>query len=238
MKFSTLPRVYITYRIEKNQSLTLGDDLFHYCKSVLRMKLSEEFRIFNETDGEFKVKITAINKRDLKIIVGNQLRIPEPLLPLILAVCIIKPDRFIEAIKGAMQLGVTEIMPIISERTQAKSINYERINKCIIEATEQSERLIPAILHKPISLSGFCDLENIEQIIFANEEENKVKINNIKKFANNIAVLVGPEGGFSKEEKAKLIENKKVISISLGNTVLRSEIAAVAMVACVDMMRG
>ena len=238
MKFSNLPRIYTTYRIEKNQSLTLGDELFHYCKSVLRMKVPEEFRLFNETDGEFKVKITATNKRSMEVMVLEKLREPCPLPHLILTICIIKPDRFIEAIKGAVQLGATEIIPIISERTQFKSINHERISKCIIEATEQSERLIPALLHAPLKLAELADLGNIEQIIFANEEEaSEKKINSIGAFKDNIAVLVGPEGGFTADEKAKLLAHPKVSSVSLGDTVLRSEVAAIAMLACVGMMR-
>lgn len=238
MKFSNLPRIYTTYRIEKNQSLTLSDELFHYCKSVLRMKASEEFRLFNETDGEFKVKITAINKRDLNVLPLEKIRGTVVLPPLTLAICIIKPERFIEAIKGVVQLGVTEIIPVISERTQFKSINHERISKCIIEATEQSERLTPALLHQPIKLAELADLSDIEQIIFANEEEiPENKINSIGAFKDNVAVLVGPEGGFTADEKIMLLAHPKVSSVSLGNTVLRSETAAVAMLACVSMMR-
>jgi 16S rRNA (uracil1498-N3)-methyltransferase len=238
MKFSSLSRIYTTSRIAKNQIITLNDDIFHYCKSVLRMKISEEFRLFNSIDGEFKAEVRAINKTDLQVVIREKLREAEYQKPLILAMCIIKPDRFIEALKAAVQQGVTEIIPVISERTQFRSINQQRLTKCIIESVEQSEGFVIPVLRLPVNLKEFCNISGIDQIIFANEEESgRVKISSIKKFEENIAILVGPEGGFSPSEKEKLISNPKIISVSLGNRVLRSEVAAISMVACVKLMR-
>ena len=238
MKFSSLSRIYTTSRIAKNQIITLSDDIFHYCKSVLRMKISEEFRLFNSIDGEFKAEIRAINKRDLQVFIGQKLREVEHQNPLILAMCIIKPDRFTEALKAVVQQGVTEIIPVISVRTQFRSINQQRLTKCIIESVEQSEGFVIPVLRLPVNLKEFCNINGVDQIIFANEEESGgVKINSIKKFEENIAILVGPEGGFSPSEKEKLISNPKIISVSLGNRVLRSEVAAINMVAGVNLMR-
>ena len=238
MKFSSLSRIYTTSRIAKNQIITLSDDIFHYCKAVLRMKISEEFRLFNSIDGEFKAEIRAINKRDLQVFIGQKLREVEHQNPLILAMCIIKPDRFTEALKAAVQHGVTEIIPVISERTQFRSINQQRLTKCIIESVEQSEGFVIPVLRLPVNLKEFCNISGVDQIIFANEEESgEVKISSIKKFEENIAILVGPEGGFSSNEKEKLISNPKIISVSLGNRVLRSEVAAISIVACVNLIR-
>jgi 16S rRNA (uracil1498-N3)-methyltransferase len=238
MKFSSLSRIYTTSRIAKNQIITLSDDIFHYCKSVLRMKISEEFRLFNSIDGEFKAEVRAINKRDLQVFIGQKLREVEHQNPLILAMCIIKPDRFTEALKAVVQQGVTEIIPVISVRTQFRSINQQRLTKCIIESVEQSEGFVIPVLRLPVNLKEFCNINGVDQIIFANEEESGgVKISSIKKFEENIAILVGPEGGFSPSEKEKLISNPKIISVSLGNRVLRSEVAAINMVACVNLMR-
>lgn len=238
MKFSSLSRIYTTSRIAKNQIITLSDDIFHYCKSVLRMKISEEFRLFNSIDGEFKAEVRAINKRDLQVFIGQKLREVEHQNPLILAMCIIKPDRFTEALKAVVQQGVTEIIPVISVRTQFRSINQQRLTKCIIESVEQSEGFVIPVLRLPVNLKEFCNINGVDQIIFANEEESGgVKISSIKKFEENIAILVGPEGGFSPSEKEKLISNPKIISVSLGNRVLRSEVAAINMVAGVNLMR-
>lgn len=237
MKFSSLSRIYTTCELIKNQTITLSGDIFHYCKSVLRMKISEKFRIFNQCDGEFEAEIITINKHDLQVVIGDKLRSIERSKPLILALCIIKADRFIEAVKAATALGVSEIFPVISERTQFKNINIERIQKCIIEAVEQSEGFLVPLLHIPLSLDEFCNKDNIEQVIVANEEEKKLKVSSIKDFKENTAVLIGPEGGFSAKEKEKLALNSKVISVTLGNRVLRSEIATISMLACINLTR-
>ncbi len=203
------------------------------------MKISEEFRIFNQTDGEFKAKIVEINRNNLKIILTEKLReaISEPTL--ILAICIIKQDRFIEAIKSAIQLGVTEIIPIISTRTQFKNINEQKITKCIIESAQQSETMIPPTLHKPKSLKELILSNSAEQIIFANENESPTKtIRFIQKFKENIIALVGPEGGFSDEEINLLAQNSKICSISLGSRVLRSETATCSILSSINLMRN
>jgi len=220
------------------------------------MKIGEEFRLFNHIDGEFKVKIVEINKHNLQIIVVDKLRDVVRDNPLILALCIIKADRFIEAIKAAVQLGVSEIIPIISERTQNKVINHARLERCIIESVEQSERFIPPLLHNPMELDKFCNFKSIDQIIFANEEESdrntilamlelgdknaanplKPKLLKPKLLKPNPALLVGPEGGFSSREKQMLALNDKILSVTLGSTVLKSEVAAIALIACIKLM--
>lgn len=238
MKFSNLTRIYTNGRIIKNQTITLDEEIFYYCKTVLRMRVGEEFRLFNQIDGEFIVKVAEISKRNLQIIIVDKLREVVHEKALILGLCIIKADRFIEAVKAAVQLGVMEIIPIISERTQTKAINHERITKCIVESVEQSERFILPLLHTPITLDKFCDLELIEQIIFANEEEKSLTVNSIKQMKEKLAVLIGPEGGFSAEEKQMLVVNGKVQSVTLGSTVLKSEVAAVALIASVNLIRN
>lgn len=238
MKFSNLTRIYTNSRIIKNQTITLDEEIFHYCKTVLRMRAGEEFRLFNQIDGEFRVKVAEISKRNLQIIIVDKLREVVHEKALILGLCIIKADRFIEAVKAAVQLGVTEIIPIISERTQSKAINHERITKCITESVEQSERFVLPLLHTPITLDKFLGLELIEQIIFANEEEKSLTVSSIKQTKEKLAVLIGPEGGFSTEEKQMLVVNDKVQSVTLGSTVLKSEVAAVALIACVNLMRS
>lgn len=239
MKISHLNRVYINFSLSKNQTITIEGAEFHYLKSVLRLKNGQIFRIFNEHSGEFIAKITMVSKNNLTVVVDEKLRDVITKKPIILALAIIKPERFIEAIKAATSLGVTKIIPVISERSQYQTINYERVTKCIIEATEQSERLCPPELSEVMNLSDFGASNDIEQIIFASEDEHEAKlISNIKHFSDCLAILIGPEGGFTPEEKKYINSISTASSVSLGNTVLRSEIASTAAIACVTMMRG
>jgi len=239
MKFSKLNRIYTNESLKEGQTVNLSGEHFHYLKSVLRLKNGQQFRLFNSFDGEFMAEISAIGKNDLTIILKEKISSTRTEKPLILAICLIKPDCFTDAIKAAIQIGATEIIPIISERTQIKQINIERISRVITESTEQSERFLLAKLHPIMSLHDFCKMPEIEQIIFANEEELEDKtIKNIDEFASKTALLIGPEGGFSKEEKQKLLALDKTNSISLGQNVLRAEVAVTAALACLQMMRS
>lgn len=239
MKFSNLSRIHINSIITKNQTLTLTGDIFHYCRSVLRMKIADEFRLFNQLDGEFRVMITAMNKHNLQVVVLDKLRDVLAAYPLILCMCLIKPDRFTQSVKAAVALGITEIMPIVSARTQTKTINRARLEQCIIEAVEQSERFQIPILHDPLRLEQLL-LQPVKRIIFANEEEtHDINLyNSVTEFKEKLAILIGPEGGFSAEERTKLISDPRVVSISLGDGVLRSELAATVCIAQTIIVRN
>ena len=239
MKFSHLTRLYTSQSICKNQTLKIENEDFHYLKSVMRLKKSDIFRLFNAVDGEFVARVEElVGKSYASVRVESQTRAVTTEKELILGLCLIKPDRMTEAIKSATALGVTKIIPLLSERTQYKKINKEKLERCIISATEQSERFNPAELLQEIQLSEFCKLPEIEQVIFACESEIKSnRIIDIKKLKQVIAVLIGPEGGFSEKETHLIKSYEHVCSISLGNTVLRTETAVSATLACIQMIR-
>lgn len=122
-----------------------------------------------------------LNKNNIISSVESCLRETISELPLILGLSIIKLEKMIDAIKGAIVLGIIKIILIISERTQYRKINERRIKKCIIEATEQSERISLPQLTEVIFLQDLCKDHNIDQIIFSNEEEQEEnKISKIK----------------------------------------------------------
>ena len=239
MKFSHLSRIYSTESLLENQTIKIIEDDFHYLKSVMRLRRSELFRMFNAVDGEYLVKVLEIGRSDLTIMVESFLRPVASVKQLSLAMCMIKSDRMIEAIKGAVQLGVTRIIPIISERTQHKQLSEDRVKRCILQAIEQSERFVLTELLPEISLFEFCSNNNYEQIITAYESEiSNKKILNINKIKDNPVILVGPEGGFSDTEILMIKEFKNTQIVSLGNSVLRAETAAIAAISCVTMMRN
>ena len=156
MKFSHLPRVYTNETISKNQTIIVEGSDFHYLKSVIRVRKSEIFRMFNSCDGEFLVIVKEINRSNIIVEAESLIREVEQSPELVLALCIIKQDRMIEAIKSAVQLGVTKIIPIIAERTQGNKVSAEKVQRCIIQSVEQCERFILPSLEKEISLVNFC----------------------------------------------------------------------------------
>lgn len=239
MKFSHLPRIYTSEHIHKKQTIIMEKDDFHYLKSVMRIRKFETFRLFNSQDGEFLVTVKEVNRTSLKVEVDSLLREIEKEKDLELAICIIKQDRMIEAIKSAVQLGVTRIIPLISERTQYKQISREKIQKCIIQSVQQCERFRVPVLEKELNLLDFCSRFCDTQIIFACESEDEEnKILNINKIEDKPIILIGPEGGFSEQEVLKINSMRNAKPVSLGRTVLRTEVAVSCALACVSMVRG
>ena len=135
----------------------------------------------------------------------------------------------LDAIDMAVQLGVTKIIPLIAERSQFRTVNTQRLMKCIIESTEQFERLIPWILMPVVSLSLFLEQTLDNSIIYANENENNTLLKIMPIYSSdisaNLSVVVGPEGGFSQNELQMLSLKPNTLSISLGSNILRTETA-------------
>lgn len=202
------------------------------------MRVGEKFRVFNQLDGEYIAEIVSIGRSRLSAKVGDFLREVTHQNKLTLAMCIIKPDKMIEALKAATELGITEFIPIISDRTQFKEINFTKLNKVLAGAIEQSERFDLPLISEIMSLDNLIATRKNQQIIFANEEESHRLIRDIENWQDEVILLIGPEGGFTSEEKQKLIGVNNIISISLGVNVLRCETAALAGLACINMMRG
>ena len=238
MKFSKLNRIYSNKKLIENQIITLDSDNAHYLKTVLRLRAGDKLRIFNSECGEFIAQIEDLSKSSLSINLLNLLRKPliEPIL--ILGLSIIKTDRMLDAINMAVQLGVTGIIPIISERSQFRVINIERLQKCIIEATEQSERLNLPYLGAITSLKNYNNLD-LDLIIYANENEHSE--NSMLKFnplASKLSLIVGPEGGFTDKEINMLASWHNALSVSLSPNVLRSETAVSVGLAQLQLIRG
>ena len=138
-------------------------------------------------------------------------------------------------LQKATELGVTKIIPIISERTEVKELNLERANKIVIEATEQSNQLRPPEISKIIKLKDFLDnLNDANKLFFADINcKEKLKKEDIKDDTLKV-VLIGPEGDFSPAERKMILENKITISFSLSKNILRTETATISALSLVN----
>jgi 16S rRNA (uracil1498-N3)-methyltransferase len=223
--FSSLPRLYLNVILIRDNEINISDEHIHYIKNVLRLKINDMFKIFNEKNGEFIVKILTINKNHIIVKILDLLREKEKNnINITLGLSIIKMDKMILAISMATQLGVNNIVPIISSRSQFKIINETRINKVIIESTEQSNRITPPRLLPIIPLCKYRDTYSNDLILYANEHHNIKNQSNINN-SKNITVIIGPEGGFTDEELEIMSSWSESISINLGEYILRSETA-------------
>lgn len=182
-------------------------------------------RIFNGRDGEYIAKISIINKKNIELKWLERIREQTQSLRKIHLYCApIKKDRMGFMIEKAVELGVTDIHPIATDRTQNAKINHEKIEKQIIEAAEQCERMDIPTLH-PIQKLSDCrfDFE-----VYAGIERAHVERFN-PQTTNDIGVIIGPEGGWSDAEIEYLSNHKNVTAVSLGDNILRAETAAIFM---------
>ena len=198
----------------------------------MRLKETNLVRVFNNNQGEY---LTEFKKDILHSL--EQLRLPENLPFLGIAPCLIKPQKFAILLDVSTQLGVTIIQPLIGARSQIRTINYERYNRCLIESSEQSERLCVPELHFPISIKELFEKYHRALFIYANEHENKNGMVSLvgRNFENTI-LIVGPEGGFSDEE-LEFLSNSGAYSISLGKNILRTETAVAAIISQLMVIR-
>ena len=183
----------------KSLSLNLTDKLdksqSHYVSRVMRLKEKEVFSLFNST-GEWEAKILNISKNIVEFNVTKQLRQKENIKELWLAFSPIKSNYFNFMIQKATELGVTKFLPIIFDRTIVRKINKERLEKIVIEASEQSNRINVPLIESPQTLDGFLK-KNTMDLIFTDLNTDNIKIDKSKLTDKPVCIIIGPEGDFS-----------------------------------------
>ena len=208
----------LTAKLDKSQS--------HYVNKVMRIKVGEVFSLFNNS-GEWEAKILTISKSIVEFNITKQLRQKENVKELWLAFSPIKSNYFNFMIQKATELGVTKFIPIIFDRTIVRKINKERLEKVIIEAAEQSNRINVPSIEEPQSLKDFLSNEKMDLIFTDLNSQNK-KIDLDKLTNNPTCVIIGPEGDFSEEEREKILSFKGVQPIKINENILRSETAVIS----------
>ena len=219
----------------KSLSLNLTDKLdksqSHYVSKVMRLKEKEVFSLFNSS-GEWEAKIANINKSIVEFNVTKQLRQKENTIDLWLAFSPIKSNYFNFMIQKATELGVTKFLPIIFERTIVRKINKERLEKVIIEAAEQSNRITVPSIEDPQKLKSF--LNNDMDLIFTDLNTSNTKIDIKKLTTKPTCVIIGPEGDFSEEEREEILKFNGVQPIKINENILRSETAVISALSIIN----
>ena len=216
----------LTAKLDKSQS--------HYVNKVMRVKVNEVFSLFNN-DGEWEAKILNISKSIVEFNITKQLRQKENPKELWLAFSPIKSNYFNFMIQKATELGVTKFLPIIFDRTIVRKINKERLEKVIIEATEQSNRINVPSIEDPQSLKSFLNNKKMDLIFTDLNSQNK-KIDLDKLTINPTCVIIGPEGDFSEDEREQILAFKGAQPIKINENILRSETAVISALSIVNYL--
>ena len=224
-------RLFYPESLSLNLRATLDKSQSHYVCKVMRIKENEVFSLFN-SNGEWEVKILKISKSIVEFNVTKQLRQKENFKELWLAFSPIKSNYFNFMIQKATELGVTKFLPIIFDRTIVRKINKERLEKVIIEAAEQSNRINIPVIEQPQNLESF--LKNDMDLIFTDLNASNKKIDLKMITANPTCVIIGPEGDFSELERQEILKFKGVQPIKINENILRSETAVISALSIIN----
>ena len=229
MKFNDcfkLPRLYVDQPLADGSRLELTPGQAHYLKSVLRLKPGNDVRVFNGRDGEWLCTLESLEKKTGTLKINGQFKQqPHVQAPLNLLFAPIKKKNMEFMIEKAVELGVTDLHPVFTARTQNRNLNADRMQSHILEAAEQCERLSIPILHKPATLDEKLKAWDQNFPIHWCAE----RLENIPPLAscNNVsAFLIGPEGGFDDQENTMLKQLSYIKPTHLGDQILRAETAA------------
>ena len=224
-------RLFYSESLSINLEASLDKSQSHYLSKVMRINIGQSFSLFNQS-GEWEAKIKEINKGIVEFSVIKKLRSANNERDVWLAFAPIKLNYLNLMIQKATELGVTKFIPIITERTIVRKLNDKRLNKIIIEASEQSNRLKVPKLDKILKLGDFLKLYQNTNIIFGDLNTDNSKIN--FKSSDPLCILIGPEGDFTLKERENILKLKKLIPLKINQNILRSETAAISMISIIN----
>jgi 16S rRNA (uracil1498-N3)-methyltransferase len=221
-------RLYIAAPLNIGAKVSISAGQAHYLANVLRLNSGESLLAFNGQDGEWQMELLSTTKKGGELLCVSQSKPQHPIPDLTLLFAPVKGDRTDYIVEKATELGVTTIIPIITERTIVRKVNLERLQSRCVEAAEQCGRLsVPKVLEAAPLSSLYQSPHDDSVILFADEAgDNKSIEETFVSMANKVALLIGPEGGFTPNEREKLRSCGHVKPISLGPRILRADTAA------------
>ena len=224
-------RLFFSEILSANMTGILDKSQSHYLTKVMRINIGKNFSLFNQ-NGEWEARITNITKGIVEFSAIKKIRSNDNEKEIWLAFAPIKLNYLNLMIQKATEIGVTRFIPILTERTIVRKLNEKRINKIIIEASEQSNRLKVPSLDKLTKLDTFLKSNQNANIIFGDLNTNNKKIDIKNK--NPLCVLIGPEGDFSLKEREGILKLKNIIPLKINDNILRSETAAISMISIIS----
>ena len=238
--YSNLIRLYTKDSLNPNNQIILANNQHHYLKNVMRVKKNDNLRIFNGIEGEWLAQIIKIQKKYILLSVTEKLCDQKNSPNLWLFFAPIKKDRINILVQKSTELGVTEFIPIQTKRSNIKNIKISNLQKNAIEASEQSKRLDIPIIRNIIKFSEIINfLPNDRCLLYCDEqnlESNNIinKMTAINKNYSKWSLIIGPEGGFSADERHQLLNLSNVHPVSLGQRILRADTAATVALYCIQ----
>jgi 16S rRNA (uracil1498-N3)-methyltransferase len=240
-KLARSPRLYCPADLVAGATVVLGRDQAHYLHGVMRLQSGDALRLFNGRDGEWLCRLTVAGKRGCEAACGERLAVALPPPDIDYVFAPLKAARLDYMAQKATEMGARRLRPVTTERTIVSRVKIERLQANAIEAAEQCNLVaVPEVL-APEPLGRVLDQwEADRRLIFCDEAgAGASPLAVLKAMAPGpLAVLVGPEGGFSPAERRRLLALAFVSPVSLGPRIMRADTAAVAVLALVQATLG
>ena len=231
-------RLFHPENITENTTGLLSKEHTHYVANVMRLKRGSNLNFFNK-DGEWLSEIIFLDRDRIEVKFLNKVKESSKLSNIELAICLVKKSPMEIILQKATELGVSKIIPIVSERTEVKEINFERANKIVVEATEQSNQLTPPEISEVTKLKDFLkNLDSSSKLLFADVNSKDNLKSKVLEEAKTLSVLIGPEGDFSPSERELILANSHVVSFTISKNILRSDTAVISAISLINFINN
>ncbi|WIJ24616.1 16S rRNA (uracil(1498)-N(3))-methyltransferase [Devosia sp. RR2S18] len=241
---ASLPRLFVQPELAAGAQMTLGKDQSLYLAAVLRKTVGDEVVLFNGRDGAWLARLQSDAKKSVALELIEQIAVQTPRSDLWYGFAPLKTERLDYVIQKATEMGAGVIQPVLTRFTQVNRLKHDRLVANAVEAAEQCEVLSVPDVRTELTLDRLLDSWATEhadrRLILADEVEASASpveaISALK--GQRVGVLIGPEGGFSDEERSRLHSLPFVVPVSLGPRILRADTAAVAALAVIQAIIG
>ncbi len=236
-----MQRLYVPHDLRQELEIEADPQQAHYLVNVLRLAEGAQLLLFNGRDGEWLARIAAIAKKRVSLTPVMQTRMQPAHPDLVYCFAPLKQGRLDYLVQKAVEMGAGVLQPVITQHTQMSTVGIDRLKANVIEAAEQCGNLaIPRVLETVKLDRVLWEWEPGRQLIFCDESATS---NNPLPILNAIAsrklgLIIGPEGGFSEDERRQLRALPFVTPIPLGPRILRADTAAVAALAVIQATIG
>jgi 16S rRNA (uracil1498-N3)-methyltransferase len=227
---ASTPRLFVDQPLIATQTLTLEDAPANYLANVMRVRGGDPVRLFDDRTGEWLAIVLEAGRKRVTLTVTDQLREREQVPDLHLLFAPIKKGRIDWLVEKATELGVAHLQPVLTQRTIVDRLNLDRLQAHLIEAAEQCDRTALPTLAEPITLDRLlAGWQGGRTLLFADETGGQPLGAAVE--PGPAALLTGPEGGFTADERAAIRATPGATAISLGPRILRADTAALAAIA-------
>ena len=215
----------------------LGGAQANYLGNVMRLNQGSELLLFDGSSGEWLARISDVGKKRMTLTVERRTREAESVPDVWLGFAPVKRAQTDWLVEKATELGVAKLAPVMTQRTVAERVRLDRFEAIAIEAAEQCGRTLLPDIAEPVTLSQLLANRDVTRTLYFADETGGEPVAQALK-PGPALLLIGPEGGFTGEERAAVRAAENAIAISLGPRILRAETAALASLASFMALAG